>query len=144
MVGNMNVDELISYIEDACVALSRLPSAKPPERYTNWPDVLHSIMDAYGWHTPDEPRIMPTKDQVTKADNLSIWLLKLHPPHRKLVIARGCGYSWYKIAKIYKHAPSTCKAHWINALVTIMKEVNQQESRHEIHDEIMEWINRKK
>ena len=63
----------------------RVPGVRPLEYGSNWPDVIHDMMDAYGWHEAELKPPIPTAETIDRMDEALGWLRWLEPDQVRLV-----------------------------------------------------------
>ena len=76
-----------SRLEEAASTLRnlRVPGMRPLEYGNNWPDIIHDMMDAYGWHEAEFKPPTPTAESITRMDEALGWLRWLEPVQVRLV-----------------------------------------------------------
>lgn len=73
----------------------RVPGVRPLEYGSNWPDVIHDAMDAYGWHDAELKPLEPRPEAIARMDEALEWLAFLNTPEDvHLVWARAERIPW--------------------------------------------------
>jgi hypothetical protein len=107
------IDDIIQDIGEACTALQRLPRERVPRLAQSWPDIIRTRRESYG-HTGDPSQAMDaapfayrnarmpaTMEQLAALERFTDWLFLLgDAEERQMVLLRGMGLSWRRIAKM--------------------------------------------
>lgn len=107
--------EVFEQIQRATRTLRRLPPVGVQNRFCNWPEIIRSFYECYGWNDPDPPKIYPTSRQLTELDQVIRWLawLSQHPAwgdrYTRVIWARACRLPWRPIARQMGKSPRTCQ-----------------------------------
>jgi hypothetical protein len=102
----MNKDTIEEWLEIWAKTLAVAPSPRHKPYRACWPDVMHSLMDAYGWTDAALPRNTPTAQQIDIMNMVEYYwmpMLDAHQIHYKprliktILYMRGLGDSFYEI-----------------------------------------------
>jgi len=108
----MDASEVFEQIERSVRTLRKLPRVTVRQRFCNWPDIIRSFHEAYGYNDPDPPRIVPTAKQLTELDQAIRWLAWISQygaEYPRIIWARAERRSWRSIAGIAGLSKDTCR-----------------------------------
>lgn len=102
-------------IERAAKTLRKMPPVAVKEKFCNWPEIIRSFYECYGWNDPDPPRLRPTAKQISEMDQVILWMawLTQHPGFGKkytmVIWARACRVPWKKIGAKAGYSDRACR-----------------------------------
>jgi Domain of unknown function (DUF6362) len=110
----MDTLEVFEQIERAVVTIRKLPRVAVKERFCNWPEIIRSFNEAYGYNDPDPPRVRPTARQISEMDIVINWFAWLsqygeHGEYAKILWARAEKRTWRHIAKVAGLNKDSCR-----------------------------------
>lgn len=111
--------QVFEQIQRSVRTLRKLPRVTVRNRFCNWPEIVRSFYECYGWNDPDMPRIVPTARQLTELDQVIrwiAWLSQYGEEYPKIVWARAEKRSWRKIGVLVGLSHPTCKERFRTAI----------------------------
>jgi hypothetical protein len=84
-------------LTDAADVLQRLPDVRVQGFISAWPDIVHSVHEAFGWHDPVLKRPRPSPASIDEMDEALKWFRWLEPDVAKIVWLRASGDRWKEI-----------------------------------------------
>ena len=122
----MDALEVFEQIERAVKTIRMLPRVAVKERFCNWPEIIRSFYDAYGYNDPDPPKIRPTARQITEMDEVIKWLAWLSnygKEYPRIIWARAEKCPWKPIMKSTGLSENTCRERFRIALFALQHAV---------------------
>lgn len=127
--GDPTPVDVFEQIRRAARTLRRLPRVEVKNRFCNWPDIIRSFHDAYGWNDPERPKVVPTARQLSEMDEAIRWLAWLSgfgEEYSRILWARAEGLSWRQIATATGLCKDTCRERWRVGVVAVHMAVVQR------------------
>ena len=126
----MDALDVFEQIERAVKTIRMLPRVAVKERFCNWPEIIRSFYDAYGWNDPDPPKIRPTARQISEMDEVIAWLAWLSgygKDYPRIIWARAEKRPWKHITKVCTLSENTCRERFRVGLFALTHAVDKGE-----------------
>ena len=104
--------EVFEQIRRATRTIRKLPRVTVRSKFCNWPEIIRSFYECYGYNDPDPPRLAPTPRQITQMDQVISWLAWLSQYGEecpRIIWARAENRSWRHIATVAGLSKDTCR-----------------------------------
>jgi hypothetical protein len=121
--------EIARRLEEAFDTLALLPADRPGGYVSNWPDIVRSFNEAYGYEAVHVKRGAPSPRSIDQMDEAMQWLNLLRADKRPLVAicaGRAKRIPWRALAKRHHKHPKTIQSWWIDALAIIWATADQK------------------
>jgi hypothetical protein len=104
--------DIFEQIRRATRTIRKLPPVAVRNRFCNWPEIVRSFHEAYGYTEATMPRIIPTARQLTELDQVIrwiAWLSQYGEEYPRIIWARAENRSWRAIGTIAGLSKDTCR-----------------------------------
>ncbi len=108
----------------------RVTGLKPKGYGSNWPDVVHDPIEAFGWNAAEVRMGPPTPEAITRMDEALDWLRWLPPDQVRLVWLHADGVLWKVIQIKIGVGKTKARIMWASALATIVSMLNLNRKMH--------------
>ena len=117
---------VIYRLKEAAATLRALrsPGVQPSGYTSNWPDVIHRAMDAYGCHNIEIKPLQPSPVAIKRMDEALGWLEWLEPAQTRLVWFHAEGVPRKTILKTMELSRTTLWRLWNKAITVIVNKLN--------------------
>jgi hypothetical protein len=125
-----DVVEISDRIDQAAETLRRLPPVRVRGYRSNWPTIIYSANEAYGWEPSKHVKSIPTGQEIDEMEEVVDWFLKikkqseLTPYETKLIWWRAFGDKWDAIKYKTGYGETKLRADWKRAIIKTMLFVN--------------------
>lgn len=130
------VTEVFEQIQRSVRTLRKLPPVSVKNRFCNWPDIIRSFYECYGWNDPDPPKIVPTARQLTELDQVISWLAWLSKygeegEYAKIIWARAERRSWRHIGTVVGLSKDTCRERFRVGMYALHHALNERQIKNQ-------------
>ena len=120
--------EVFEQIKRAVRTLRKLPPVTVKSRFCNWPEIVRSFYEAYGYTEATMPKVVPTARQLSELDQVIgwlAWLSRYGDEYPKIIWARAENYSLRRISRQVGLNKDTCKERFLEGLIALHHAINQ-------------------
>ncbi|MFO0906795.1 MAG: DUF6362 family protein [Isosphaeraceae bacterium] len=118
----LTAQEVFDQVARAVRTLRKLPPVAVRSRFCNWPPIVRSFHESYGYAEATMPRLVPTARQLSDLDAVIrwiAWLSRYGEEYPRIVWARAENRSWRHIATVAGLPKSTCEWRFREAIYAL-------------------------